>query len=274
MSAIEDTIVQVRDRAGDGWTDYARTTRAEALAAVRAGRLPGDSQSEPLRAVDWITKEEVAVTTRTSSTAAKAKATTTKARSDANGRAEKEAREVISEIVEEAAKPRRRSKPAVTTKRVEPQAPERSKFPAGVEGTKKFRAAEAAYEAALEAFRGDVTEAGGNVPPEAPEAKKATTTRRSTKAPAKPAKPESDYAKLEAAGAVKRTKLDGFDGTAKATIAKVIKLKTAGKTIKEIAETLGLPAEHRSWYAVSMVWRSEADRLGLDRPRRNGKESQ
>ena len=57
----EDTIVQIRDEKGD-WTDYSRTTRPEALAAVTAGILPGHSRPEPLRAVDWISKEEIAVT--------------------------------------------------------------------------------------------------------------------------------------------------------------------------------------------------------------------
>jgi hypothetical protein len=66
------------------------------------------------------------------------------------------------------------------------------------------------------------------------------------------------------------TEANGFDPTAKATIAKVVKLKTSGKTIKQIAEAFGLPAEQHSWGKVSKVWRSEADRLGLDRPRRNG----
>ena len=40
-----------------------------------------------------------------------------------------------------------------------------------------------------------------------------------------------------------------------------------GYTIKAIAHELGLPPVHRSWLKVSLVWRSEADRLGLDRPR-------
>jgi hypothetical protein len=60
---------------------------------------------------------------------------------------------------------------------------------------------------------------------------------------------------------------EGIDWTSKAVAAKVVKLKKAGKTIKQITEELGLPAEQRMWMKVSIVWRSEADRLGLDRPR-------
>jgi hypothetical protein len=61
-AAVEDTVVQIQD--GEGrWTDYARTTRAAALAAVAAGTLPGHPDPEPLRAVDWITKEDVMTTT-------------------------------------------------------------------------------------------------------------------------------------------------------------------------------------------------------------------
>jgi hypothetical protein len=53
----EDTIVQVKQ--GRRWVDYARTTRTEAMAAVAAGKLPGHRKAEELRAVDWITHEEV-----------------------------------------------------------------------------------------------------------------------------------------------------------------------------------------------------------------------
>lgn len=58
MPDTDDTIVQVRDQKGD-WTDYCRTTRPAALAALAAGRLPGNADPEPLRAVDWITKEPI-----------------------------------------------------------------------------------------------------------------------------------------------------------------------------------------------------------------------
>ena len=64
MREAEDTIVQVRDRARTGWVDYARTTRAAALAAIQAGRLPSHAKPEELRAVDWITHEEVAPAAR------------------------------------------------------------------------------------------------------------------------------------------------------------------------------------------------------------------
>ena len=74
MTAAEDVIVQIRDQKGD-WTDYARTTRAAALAAVAAvaavaaGILLGHTAPEPIRAVDWITHEEVAVSTKSEDTA-------------------------------------------------------------------------------------------------------------------------------------------------------------------------------------------------------------
>jgi hypothetical protein len=67
-AAPEDTIVQILDQKGD-WTDYARTTRSAALAAVIAGILPGHTDPEPLRAVDWITKEGIAMTPKTESAA-------------------------------------------------------------------------------------------------------------------------------------------------------------------------------------------------------------
>jgi hypothetical protein len=60
---------------------------------------------------------------------------------------------------------------------------------------------------------------------------------------------------------------DGIDWASKAVANRVVKLKTSGKTIKQIAAEMGLPAEQRFWMKVSIVWRTEADRLGLDRPR-------
>jgi hypothetical protein len=55
---------------------------------------------------------------------------------------------------EKAAETKRRSRqrPAVEVRHVAPTRPERSRFPSGVEGTRKFRAAETAYESALLAF--------------------------------------------------------------------------------------------------------------------------
>ena len=61
----EDTIVQVRDRDRDRWVDYARTDRASALSAIEARKLPGHTTTEELRAIDWITHEEIAMTTTT-----------------------------------------------------------------------------------------------------------------------------------------------------------------------------------------------------------------
>jgi hypothetical protein len=60
---------------------------------------------------------------------------------------------------------------------------------------------------------------------------------------------------------------DGIDWTSKAVAAKVVKLKKAGKTIKQITQEMGLPAEQKYWMKVSIVWRREADKQGLDRPR-------
>lgn len=62
---------------------------------------------------------------------------------------------------------------------------------------------------------------------------------------------------------------DGVNFDAKAIRNRIVKEHEAGSTIKEIAEGLGLPAEHRSWFRVSKVWREEADARGLKRPRRS-----
>jgi hypothetical protein len=125
--------------------------------------------------------------TKTRTTVAKEKAAEVKARSDANGDLDREARELLEEKMAKAASPQAEAKPTRTRK---------------------------------------------------PAATKA-------KAPA----------------------TDGIDWTSKAVAAKVVKLKKTGKTIKQITEALGLPAEQKYWMKVSIVWRTEADRLGLDRPR-------
>src|SRR5215208_4725912 len=59
----EDTIVQVSNVSG-GWEDLGRATRAEALATVERGTVPGlDLHGASLRAIDWITREEITMTT-------------------------------------------------------------------------------------------------------------------------------------------------------------------------------------------------------------------
>jgi hypothetical protein len=134
--------------------------------------------------------------TRTATTLTRAKVAETKAKSDANGDLDREARELLE---------------------------------------KKLA--------------GEVTEPGGNVPPEPkPRTRKPPTKETAPKSGRKPA-------------------ADGIDWTSKATAAKIVKLKGQGKTIKQIAAEMGLPAEQRFWMKVSIVWRTEADRLGLDRPR-------
>jgi len=66
-------------------------------------------------------------------------------------------------------------------------------------------------------------------------------------------------------------KSDGVDFSAKSVRNRIVKEHEAGSTIKEIAEGLGLPAVHASWFRVSKVWREEADARGLKRPRRSAK---
>jgi hypothetical protein len=79
--------------------------------------------------------------------------------------------------------------------------------------------------------------------------------------------PTKPKARTRKPAAPKAPTNDGIDWTSKAVVAKVVKLKKAGKTIKQITEEMGLPAEQRFWMKVSIVWRREADARGLDRPR-------
>lgn len=184
-------------------------------------------------------------------------------------------------------------------KHVAPTRPDRSKFPAGVEGTRKYREAESAYEMALLAYAaeagipdhdGDIaaieaaietTDAGGNVAPveekprrrtrsakNAAEVKAAEKKTPALKAPAK----KATGAKAADAKKAPAKTLDAPEGFKSWTDPKlataVVRMKTKEKkTIKAIAEALGLPAEHRSWFAVSKVWRETADAKGIDRPR-------
>jgi hypothetical protein len=286
----EDTIVQIRGEDGE-WTDYARTTRPEALAALEAGRLPGHSKPEPLRAVDWITKEEIQP----------AKA------------------EPVSVVHDTA---RKRGQRGVTAKRVQPEEPDYSKLPASKRPAAKreyqealaaWKAAEekaaeakitsetnalgqkftalyhattkaeqyslhragcrdiereqkvhdsnvetfeaASVEAALERMiDGELRELGYST--DDVKVHNCAKTKATARKPAAPKAPKADGS----AGA--------FDPSDPATRAEVVRLHTEGKlSMKAIAEKFGLPAEHKSWLAVSLVWREEADARGLDRPR-------
>jgi hypothetical protein len=97
-------------------------------------------------------------------------------------------------------------------------------------------------------------------------------TTEGRKAPAKSA-PKSTAKATTAKKAAGRTPaLDAPEGFKSWTDPKlataIVRMKTTkGYTIKAIAHELGLPAEHRSWFAVSKVWRETADAKGIDRPR-------
>lgn len=301
----EDTLVQVRDSAEGEWADLLRTTRSEALATVERRSVPGlDLDGAALRAVDWITREEVPMTTRTATKVAAEKVETTKARSDANGSVpptDEEATELrkarasgttLAELrrsypslslatirktvdgVTPATKASRTSKAKVETSHVEPVEPDRSSFPAGADGTKAFKEAHKAYEAALETFRS--TEPTGDLAKlEAAGLIEKPPTKRQRQAAA--TKARKDAGEKAAAAAKKPAPKsaptvpvpDGYRSWTDARLAtKVVALKTKeGKTVKQIAEALGLPAIHRSWFLVSKVWRDTADAKGIDRPR-------
>jgi len=265
MSPVDDTIVQVRNEAGE-WVDYARTDRASALSALEAKTLPGHAKPEELRAVDWITREEITMTTRTATARARTKAADTKARSDANGKAEEEAREAINEIVDDAAKAQeapkpkpRRTRAAVTTKRVRPTEPDYDKLPEG-----KREAARRTYEAALARFEKATglpvdKETGAKL---AAAAKKAPADTKA-KATKKPGVPARTLGRAPA-------DTNGFDWKDAKLPGRVLKLKASGKTIKQITAELGLPAREGVWHKVSLIYRAAADAKGIERQRRNG----
>jgi hypothetical protein len=292
----EDTLVQVSNVSG-GWEDLGRSTREEALATVARGTVPGlDLHGATLRAVDWITREEVTMTTTTVPVPADLDAETAQQlrHERANGVTLAELRKAYPSLslatikaavsgvetakppttdykkLEEAGivkTPKRRAKAPVSTKRVAPVEPDYSKLPAG-----KRAAAKKVYQAAVREFEAaDVTEPGGNVAPK-------STAKSSAKAPAKGRAPEpkKSTAKPSAKAPAKSTKKsapakaaedDGVDWNSKAVANRIVKMKQDGSTIKEIAEALDLPAVHRSWLRVSLVWRREADARGLSRPR-------
>jgi hypothetical protein len=96
--------------------------------------------------------------------------------------------------------------------------------------------------------------------------------RSPKKAPAKSTPKEPKSTSKPKAAPKKAPALPAPDGYRSWTDPKlataVVRMKTKEKkTIKEIAEALRLPAEHRSWFAVSKVWRETADAKGLDRQR-------
>jgi hypothetical protein len=249
---------------------------------------------------------------------------------------------------EKAAETKRRSRqrPAVEVRHVQPVRPSRESFPAGVEGTRRYREAETAYEAALLAYAAevgapvedgdlaaleqffakgqgsgvavvpipvnatpeqiaeaaqDVTGKGGNVAPVEEKPRRRTRSAANTKVvreaekktPAKRRPPVVREDEATAAGQVEERRPakrqpkakeqpakstakapsvpvpDGFKSWTDAKLATaVVRMKTKeNKTIKAIAEELGLPAVHRSWFLVSKVWRDTADSKGIDRPR-------
>jgi hypothetical protein len=147
-------------------------------------------------------------------------------------------------------KPKRQKKaPApVASSRVAPVEPDYSKLPES-----KREAARKRYERAVAQFTGGVSE----VPTVEAKPKKSTPKKEtgSKKAPAKKAEPIEPPA--------------GFKSWTDPKLATaVVRKKTKeGKTIKTIAEELGLPAVHRSWFLVSKVWRETADAKGLERAR-------
>lgn len=115
---------------------------------------------------------------------------------------------------EKAQRPNAKTR-TVTTKRVEPVEPKRDSFDAEAAGTKAYRAAHEAYETALEAYRaGEVTEAGGNVPPKPKRAPRGKSGQRHSGSTARKA-PTTDAEKLEKAGVVKKP-ADDLDRTEQA----------------------------------------------------------
>jgi hypothetical protein len=333
VSANEDTIVQVRSADGTGWVDYARTDRASALAALAARRLPGHRSTEELRAIDWITHEEVTmpttdptavvlpkpkrqrrpVTTDTLPAATELDPeTVAQLRSErANGVTLAELRKAFPSLssatirkalgeettaklapeeverrkqrqVEHAdheaqkattAKKATRAKAAVSTRRVAPVEPTRDQFGKGTEGTKAYRAAHKAYEAALEEFRAGNTAEVRQAEKKAP----AKRTKSQPKAPAAKSAPKStpnSQPKAKKVGARSADMPEGWSWTDPKLAARVLKLKTEGqgRTIKQVTEALGLPAREGVWHQVSLVYRKAADSKGLARPRRTATE--
>ena len=121
---------------------------------------------------------------------------------------------------------------------IQPQEPDYSKMPARSRAKAKRE-----FQAALEAWKEH-------------EAKEAEATIAKAKAPKSPARRGP------------ATSNGAFNPEDKATRDEVVRLKQEGLTIKAIAEKFGLPAVHKSWLAVSLIWRSEADARGIPRHHR------
>jgi hypothetical protein len=233
--------------------------------------------------LEAITEEEVTtMTTTTTETAPKAKRSRRapverEHEAVTNGGVERADHEAIVTADEAKTKPKhgdpqkaarnpKGGRMGLTTSRVEPVEPKREAFGDGAAGTKAYRAAMAKYEMALEAYRaGEVNEPGGNVPPKVRisnppvKAKRAAAKAKEAAADAKPKAPARQ--RVEVA--------PGFDWNAKGLAAKVVKAKQAGKTIKAISVDLGLPQNESAWHKLSLVYRAEADRQGIARPRRS-----
>ncbi len=204
--------------------------------------------------LERVTREEDTMTTRTE------RAETTKAIS----RARKSAEETGLLKPEAAPKPKpRRTRAAVTTKRVRPTEPDYDKLPEG-----KRADAKAKYEAALAKFEAQEAKTGLPVDKEtgaklAAAVKKAPADTKAKAATKKPGVPTRTLGKAPA-------DTDGFDWKAKSLPGRVLKLKASGKTIKQITAELGLPAREGVWHRVSLVYRAAADAKGIERQRRSG----
>jgi len=159
-------------------------------------------------------------------------------------------------VVHETA--RKRGRRGVTAKRVAPEEPDYAKMPARSRPKAKrdYQAALAAWKTAEESAAETTIEAakaglpvdletGAKLAEAAKTAPKASTARRG-----------------------RATSSGSFDPSDPKVRAEVVRLHTDGKlSMKAIAEKFGLPAVHKSWLVVSLIWREEADSRGLNRPR-------
>ncbi len=161
-------------------------------------------------------------------------------------------------LKEEAPPVAKRGRRSVTTNHVQPEEPDYAKMPARSRPKAKrdYQTALAAWKAAEESAA-DTTiaeakaglpvdlETGAKLAEAAKTAPKASTARRG-----------------------RTTSSGSFDPSDPKVRAEVVRLHTDDKlSMKAIAEKFGLPAVHKSWLVVSMIWREEADARGLSRPR-------
>src|SRR6266545_287990 len=180
--------------------------------------------------LERVTREEDTMTTRTE------RAETTKAIS----RARKSAEETGLLKPEAAPKPKpRRTRAAVTTKRVRPTEPDYDKLPEG-----KRADAKAKYEAALAKFEAQEAKTGLPVDKETGAKLAAAVRKAATKKPGVPAR---TLGKAPA-------DTNGFDWKDAKLPARILKLKSQGKTIKQITAELGLPAREGVWHRVSIIY--------------------